>query len=142
MMVLALGLLFSLALAAGIGGPVGANAIRNGRQQFQLVEVDRAAAGVLAGWFEESWADSTPGQPAGAVITFSPVGVGGVPVERRLRYVGGNLWLLEVVARRSDQAGRAVAAVRRGWLAGALVPPGDSVAAKWLVSRAAVRGFQ
>lgn len=143
MMLVALGLLLSVALAAGLSGPVAGNAVRAGRADLHAVRVDRLAGGVLATWIEEPWADSTVGLPAGAVVSWTgTTPVPGLVSTRRMRSLGGGLWLLEVSVRQLDQAGGIVAAARRGWVGRVGIPPGDSVPAGRPLGRGLVRGFQ
>ena len=143
MILIALALMASLALVAGLSGPVAAGELGSGRQAFLGVEVRRAARGAMADWVEGPWIDSTLGRTPGEVVAFPDHrSAAGVELTRRAECLAPELWLLEVTAQRRDQAGRPLAAFRAGWLVRTGVPPRDSMRRFRPTSRFSVRGFQ
>lgn len=142
MILAVLGLLVALAAAVGTAGPMAADAVRQGRDDFLELVAERAAEGRLVEWFEEPWVDSTVGGVVGSRIPLAAEMVAGLRLERVLECVAPSVWILEVRASIRDSAGGVRAQIQRGLLVRTDSLPGDSTVVGRLVSRPWVAGFQ
>ena len=133
MIVMALGVLFSVFLAIGVAAPIASLEIAAGRQAFRTVKVAAAANLVLADIFDRAWLSSVRAQPVGFRDS-----VGAGVVEQ----VAPGLWLVSAEAVLNDQGGRPLARAVRGWLVQDGASLGDSAQRPILIRRYRARGFQ
>ncbi len=133
MMVMALGVLFSVSLAIGAAVPIGALEIATGKSAFRTVKVSAAATGSLTEIMETAWVDSLRARPVGWRDSVGP---------GQVEQVGPGLWLVSVEAVLRDRAGRALAQAHRGWLVQDGAVLGDSANRPILIRRYRVHGFQ
>ncbi|MGE0442166.1 MAG: hypothetical protein AB7S39_16915 [Gemmatimonadales bacterium] len=142
MILIALALMASLALAAGLGGPVAAGELATGRRAFDAVAVRWAATGALNDLARGMWIDSALSRLPGESVSLGVDSSAVLVVRRSAHNLGSGVWLAEVSAGRIDRAGRERAAVRLGGLVQVAVFAGDSVERIQPLSRFPVRGFQ
>ena len=133
MIVMALGVLFSVFLAIGVAAPIASLEIAAGRQAFRTVKVAAAANLVLADIFDRAWLSSVRAQPVGFRDS-----VGAGVVEQ----VAPGLWLVSAESVLNDQGGRPLARAVRGWLVQDGAAVGDSAQRPILIRRYRARGFQ
>lgn len=133
MMIVALGVLFSVFLAIGVAAPVASVEITAGRQAFQTVKAEAAANHALTEIWSRSWLDSVRAQPIGFRDSVGP---------GEVEHLAPGLWLMSAAGIVADQSGRPLARAVRGWLVQDGAALGDPLKRPILIRRYRVRRFQ
>ncbi len=133
MMVMALGVLFSVFLAIGVAAPVASGEITAGRQAFLTVKTQAAATRALTEIQSRTWLDSVRAQPVGFRDSVGP---------GEVEQVAPGLWLVSAAGTVTDPSGRLLARAVRGWLVQDGAALGDSLKRPILIRRYRVRRFQ
>jgi hypothetical protein len=133
MMVVALGVLFSVFLAIGVAVPVASIEIAVGRQAFQAVKAQAVANHALTDLRSRPWLDSVRAQPVGFRDSVGP---------GEVEQLAPGLWLMSASGILVDRSGRPLARAVRGWLVQDGASLGDSLRRPILIRRYRVRRFQ